>query len=140
MHANIIRTNMVHACLDADSRPARQPAITRFPRFAVIACVAMVGASSVDAQAPIRDRSESVTPLAAARRSADAAHAALKAAETRVAEARERAKRADDALKAARAEDEAARAEAKAATAELERARKDDESARARLAKVLEAR
>lgn len=101
---------------------------------------AVCGAMPAFAQAPIRDRSETVNPLVAARRTADAAHAALRAAEAREAEARERGKRAGDALKAARAEDEAARAELKAANAGLERARKEDEAARAALAKALEAR
>jgi hypothetical protein len=92
------------------------------------------------AQAPIRDRSESATPVEGARRAADVAGNALAAAESRSKLASERHKKAEAALTEAQSELEAARRESASASAEVTKARKADAEARAALGKVLESR
>jgi len=98
------------------------------------------GSQPSHAQAPIRDRSESATPVVGARRAADVAGNALTAAESRAKVASERRKKAEAALIEANNELEAARKEAGAAASELARARQADAEARAALGRLLDAR
>jgi ABC-type arginine transport system ATPase subunit len=92
------------------------------------------------AQAPIRERSDSVSTIDAARRSADAAHNATIGAQSRLTEAEARMRRASEAAAAARKEDEAARAELAAATDALARAKSGETQAQAALTRALEQR
>ena len=101
---------------------------------------ASLGFPNAHAQAPIRDRSESATPVEGARRAADVASNALTAAENRAKIAAERKKKAEAVLVEAHNELEAARQEATSATSEVAKARKADAEARAALGKLLEAR
>jgi len=107
---------------------------------AIAIMFASLGIPNAYAQAPIRDRSESATPVEGARRAADVAGNALTAAESRAKIAAERRKKAEAALVEANNELEAARQEANAATSEVAKARRADAEARAALGKLLEAR
>jgi hypothetical protein len=110
------------------------------PCSAAAIVIAALGVPNAHAQAPIRDRSESATPVEGARRAADVAGNALTAAESRAKIAAERRKKAEAVLVEANNELEAARQEANAAISEVAKARKADAEARAALGKLLEAR
>jgi hypothetical protein len=92
------------------------------------------------AQAPIRERSDAVPAIDAARRSADAAHNATVGAQARLTQAEARLRRANEAAAAARKEEEAARAEQAAATEALASAKNSETQAQAGLTRTLEQR
>ena len=107
---------------------------------AAITSLALAVCLTAHAQAPIRDRSEAVSPIDGARRAADRANDALTAAENRINAAQARADKAKQALAAAGKEQEAANIEQAAAASELLRARKADSEAREALARAIDAR
>ena len=107
---------------------------------AAITTLALAACLMAHAQAPIRDRSEAVSPIDGARRAADRANDALTAAENRINGAKARAGKAEQALAAAGKEQEAAKIEQAAAESELLRARKADSEAREALARAIDAR
>jgi hypothetical protein len=95
---------------------------------------------TASAQAPIRERSDAVSTIDAARRAADAAHNATVGAQSRLAEAGARVQRATEAAAAARKEEDAARAEHAAALDAVARARSGENRAQAALTRALEQR
>jgi hypothetical protein len=92
------------------------------------------------AQAPIRERSDTVSTIDAARRAADAAHNAAVGAQSRLIEAEARVRRATEAAGAARKEEQAARAEQAAAAEALAGAKISETQAQAGLTRALEQR
>ncbi|MBL8384678.1 MAG: hypothetical protein JNM90_16470 [Burkholderiales bacterium] len=149
----IIRTEIVHSDTSAlaHRRSRRLPVavswctpgalarrgLTRGAGYA-LAALLLAGSSGILAQAPVRDRSESVTPLEGARRAADVARDNLEAAQHRQEAALARQRKADEALAAAQKEQAAARDEGAAAAAALAAARKAEADAREALARTLE--
>lgn len=112
---------------------------TRYLKLAITTLV-LAACVTAHAQAPIRDRSEAVSPIDGARRAADRANDALTAAENRINAAKARAGKAEQALAAAGKEQEAAKIEQAAAESELLRARKAESEAREALARAIDAR
>ena len=100
----------------------------------------LAGLNLAHAQAPIRERSDAVSPIDGARRAADLARNGLVAAQLRSAEATTRLQKAEDALKAAQKEIDAARLEKSAADRAQDTAKTTDDQARAGLARALDAR
>lgn len=105
-----------------------------------LAALAVLLPLPAPAQAPVRERSETATPLEGARRAADVARNELAAAQRARDNADLRLKKAEEALAAAQKELAAARADATAAAAAVSQARTADEQARAALAKALDGR
>lgn len=112
---------------------------TKFGIAAIVA-LALIAGFAAHAQAPIRERSETVSPIDGARRAADRATDALSTADQRRNAANSRYEKAQQAWAAARKEQDAAKIEQTAAESELLRAHKSAAEAREALARALDAR